>query len=265
MKIFKIFMVALLACVSLQARSVEEIKQSGLIKIGVFSDKAPFGYVDENGQYQGYDVYFARRIAKDLGVKVEFTALDPASRVEYAKSGKVDIVLANFTVTKERAQQVDFALPYMKVALGVVSPQNALIKSLDELKGKTLIITKGTTAETFFSKHKQIKLLKFDQYAQAYNALLDGRGDAFSTDNTEVLAWSKANKGFEVGIASLGEIDTIAPAVKKGNKSLLEWLNNEIIELGKEQFFHKNYDETLRSIYGQSSNADDLVVEGGKI
>lgn len=265
MKIFKIFMVALLACAFLQARSVEEIKQSGLIKIGVFSDKAPFGYVDENGQYQGYDVYFARRIAKDLGVRVEFTALDPASRVEYAKSGKVDIVLANFTVTKERAQQVDFALPYMKVALGVVSPQNALIKSLDDLKGKTLIITKGTTAETFFSKHKQIKLLKFDQYAQAYNALLDGRGDAFSTDNTEVLAWSKANKGFEVGIASLGEIDTIAPAVKKGNKSLLEWLNNEIIELGKEQFFHKNYDETLRSIYGQSSNADDLVVEGGKI
>ncbi len=82
MKIFKIFMVALLACAFLQARSVEEIKQSGLIKIGVFSDKAPFGYVDENGQYQGYDVYFARRIAKDLGVRVEFTALDPASRVE---------------------------------------------------------------------------------------------------------------------------------------------------------------------------------------
>ena len=194
-------------------------------------------------------------------MRVEFTALDPASRVEYAKSDKVDIVLANFTVTKERAQQVDFALPYMKVALGVVSPQNAVIKSLDELKGKTLIITKGTTAETFFSKHKQIKLLKFDQYAQAYNALLDGRGDAFSTDNTEVLAWSKANKGFEVGIASLGEIDTIAPAVKKGNKSLLEWLNNEIIELGKEQFFHKNYDETLRSIYGQSSNADKVLLQ----
>lgn len=265
MKIFKIFVALFLAYTLSQARSVDEIKQSGVVKIGVFSDKAPFGYVDENGQYQGYDVYFARRIAKDLGVKVEFTALDPASRVEYAKSGKVDIVLANFTVTKERAKQVDFALPYMKVALGVVSPQNAVIRSLDELKGKKLIITKGTTAETFFSKHKEIKLVKFDQYAQAYNALLDGRGDAFSTDNTEVLAWSKANKGFEVGIASLGEIDTIAPAVKKGNESLLKWLNDEIIALGKEQFFHKNYDETLRSIYGQSSNADDLVVEGGKL
>ena len=121
----------------------------------------------------------------------------------------------------------------------------------------------------WIGKHRYYELkhfcLQYPIWKKAYNALLDGRGDAFSTDNTEVLAWSKANKGFEVGIASLGEIDTIAPAVKKGNKSLLEWLNNEIIELGKEQFFHKNYDETLRSIYGQSSNADDLVVEGGKI
>ncbi|MEI2658976.1 MAG: transporter substrate-binding domain-containing protein [Bifidobacterium adolescentis] len=62
---------------------------------------------------------------------------------------------------------------------------------------------------------------KYDQYADAYNALLDGRGDAFSTDNTEVLAWAKSNKGFKVGITKLGDDDTIAPAVQKGNKELL--------------------------------------------
>ena len=65
-------------------RTLDEIKQSGTVKIGVFSDKAPFGYVDDKGEYQGYDVYYAHRIADDLGVNVEFTSLDPASRVEYA-------------------------------------------------------------------------------------------------------------------------------------------------------------------------------------
>ena len=100
-------------------RTLDEIKESGKIIIGVFSDKAPFGYVDENGAYQGYDVYFADRIGKDLGVDVEYVSLDPASRVEFVQTGKVDVVLANFTVTDERAQQVDFALPYMKVSLGV--------------------------------------------------------------------------------------------------------------------------------------------------
>ena len=107
-------------------RTLDDIKQSGTVKIGVFSDKAPFGYVDDKGEYQGYDVYYAHRIADDLGVNVEFTSLDPASRVEYVATGKVDIVLANFTVTPERAEQVDFALPYMKVALGVVSPDSAV-------------------------------------------------------------------------------------------------------------------------------------------
>lgn len=248
------------------ARTVEQIKKSKTIKIAVFSDKKPFGYVDENGEYQGYDVYFGNRIAKDLGVKVKYIPVEAASRVEVLATGKVDLVLANFTVTPERAEKVDFALPYMKVALGIVSPESALITAPEQLNGKTLIIAKGTTAETYFTKnYPEVKLLKFDLYSEAYNALLDGRGDALSTDNTEVLAWAIENKGFAVGVDSLGGLDAIAPAVQKGNTSLLNWLNDEIKSLEKEQFFHADYEATLRSVYGASSDADSLVVEGGKL
>ena len=247
-------------------RSIADIKQSGKLIIGVFSDKAPFGYIDKDGNYQGYDVYFAERLAKDLGVKAEYISLEPANRVEYAKTGKVDIVLANFTVTKERAEQVDFALPYMKVALGVVSPAKANITSIDQLKDKLLIVAKGTTAETYFANHHpEVKLLKFDQYTETFNALLDGRGAAFSTDNTEVLAWAMKNPDFKVGITSLGDLDTIAPAVQKGNKELLAYINDEIKKLGEENFFHKNYEATLAPVYGNAVNPDDLVVEGGEV
>lgn len=247
-------------------RTLDEIKESGTVKIGVFSDKAPFGYVDDQGEYQGYDVYYAKRIAEDLGVEAEFTSLDPASRVEYVATGKVDIVLANFTVTPERAEQVDFALPYMKVALGVVSPDSAVISSVEELEGKTLIVAKGTTAETYFEEnYPDIKLQKYDAYADAYNALLDGRGDAFSTDNTEVIAWAKANPGFTVGIETLGQYDTIAAAVAKGNSTLLDFLNDEIATLGEEQFFHKDYEETLKAVYGEDTNPDSMVVESGVV
>lgn len=252
-----------------KARTLDEIKKSGKIKIGVFSDKNPFGYVDENGKVQGYDVYFAKRIAKDLlGSEdaVDFVYVEAASRVEYLKSAKVDITLANFTVTDERKEQVDFALPYMKVALGIVSPQKAEITDVNQLKGKKLIVVKGTTAETYFSKnYPDVTLVKFDEYQEAYDALLDGRGDAFSTDNTEVLAWAKQNKGFVVGVESLGDIDTIAPAVQKGNTELLNWLNDEIKTLAKEKFFHKDFDETLKSVYGDSIDPENLVVEGGVV
>lgn len=246
------------------ARTPEEIKTSGKVVIGVFSDKKPFGYVDENGDYQGYDIYFANRIAEDLGVELELISVEPASRVEYLVTGKVDIILANFTVTDERAEKVDFALPYMKVALGIVSPETSPVTDPAQLNGKTLIVSKGTTAETYFTKnYPDVKLLKFDQYSEAFNALLDGRGEALSTDNTEVLAWAMENKGFKVGVESLGNIDTIAPAVQKGNTELLNWLNEEITALGQEEFFHKNFNETLAHVYGETVNPENLVIEGG--
>ena len=86
----------------------------------------------------------------------------------------------------------------------MVSPKDKVITDVKQLEGKTLIVTKGTTAETYFEKnHPEVKLQKYDQYSDAYQALLDGRGDAFSTDNTEVLAWALENKGYEVGILLL--------------------------------------------------------------
>lgn len=247
-------------------RSVEEIQKSGVIRIAVFRDGKPFGYIDEHGEYRGYDVYFGDRLAKDLSVKVKYISVKPTDRINVLASGTVDIVLANFTRTWERAQKVDFALPYMKVALGIVSPDDALITEPEQLVGKKLIVTKGTTAETYFSKnHPDIELLKFDGYPTAYDALLDGSGNAMSTDNVDLLAWAIENPGFTVGVSSLGNIEPIAPAVQKGNTDLLNWLNKEIKTLGKENFFHVNYEATLRNIYGLNADADSLVVEGGEI
>lgn len=108
-------------------------------------------------------------------------------------------------------------------------------------------------------------LLKFDEYQEAYDALLDGRGDAFSTDNTEVLAWALQNPGFTVGVESVGSSDSIAPAVQKGNTDLLNWINDEIKGLADEEFFHKDFEETLAPVYGESVDAENLVVEGGEL
>ena len=135
---------------------------------------------------------------------------------------------------------------------------------MSQLAGKTLIVTKGTTAEAYFeANHPEVELQKYDQYSDAYQALEDGRGDAFSTDNTEVIAWAIAHPGFGVGIKSLGETSYIAAAVKKGNTALLDWLNNQLVELGQENFFHKDYEQTLAPVYGDAATPDDLVVEGG--
>lgn len=247
-------------------RTLDEIKESGTINIGVFSDKYPFGYVDENGDYQGYDVYFAERIGEDLGVEINYVSTEAANRVEYLETGKVDIILANFTVTEERAQKVDFALPYMNVALGVVSHDDNVIESLDQVgTDDQIIVISGTTAETYLEKeYPDIKLQKFDTYAAAKTAFENGTGVAWANDNTEVIAFSLENEGYTVGIPSVGSQDTIAPAVTKGNATLLDWLNEEIVSLGAENFFHADYEATLVETYG-ADYEDTLVIEGGVV
>ena len=245
-------------------RTLDEIKEDGTINIGVFSDKNPFGYVDENGDYQGYDVYFANRLGEDLGVDVNFVSTEAANRIEYLQTGKVDVILANFTVTPERAEEVDFALPYMNVALGVVSPDSNVIETLDDWNpDDQMIVISGTTAETYlFENYPDIPLQKYDSYATAKNALENGNGVAWANDNTEVIAFAKQNEGYTVGIPSLGSADTIAPAVTKGNDTLLDWINDEIKTLGEEKFFHADYEATLLDTYG-ADYEDELVVEGG--
>ncbi len=247
-------------------RTLDEIKAAGSINIGVFSDKNPFGYVDENGEYQGYDVYFAERIGQDLGVAINYVSTEAASRVEYLETGKVDIVLANFTVTEERAEKVDFALPYMNVALGVVSPESNVIEDLSQIGADDqVIVISGTTAETYLEKnYPDIKLQKFDTYATAKTSFENGTGVAWANDNTEVIAYAIENQGYVVGIPSLGSQDTIAPAVSKGNSSLLNWINDEIKSLAAENFFHKDYEATLLDTYGKDYE-DTLVVEGGEV
>jgi len=243
-------------------RTLDEIKESGTINIGVFSDKSPFGYVDENGEYAGYDVYFAKKLAEDLGVEINYVSTEAANRIEYLQTGKVDLILANFTVTEERAEQVDFSAPYMNVALGAVSHNDRVIKDFSELTEDDLVIViSGTTAETYLTKNNpEIKLQKFDTYAAAKSAFENGTGVMWANDNTEVIAFANDNEGYTVGIESFGSLDTIAPAVSKGNTTLLDWLNEETAKLTKDGFFHDDYQQTLVDTYG-SEYEDTLVIK----
>ncbi len=244
--------------------ALEVIKQRGVLKVGVFSDKPPFGSVDSKGQYQGYDVIIAKRMALDLlgdENKIEFIPVEASARVEFLKANKVDIIMANFTRTKEREKVVDFAKPYMKVALGVIS-KDGVIKNIEELKDKELIVNKGTTADFYFTKnYPNIKLLKFEQNTETFLALLNNKATALAHDNTLLLAWAKQHPEFKLGITSLGDKDVIAPAIKKGNPKLLEWLNNEIDSLISSDFLKEAYKQTLEPVYGDEIKPEEIIFE----
>ena len=251
-----------------QASSLEQIKQNDVIRVAVFADNPPFGYVDSEGKNQGFDIAIAKHIAKDLlgdENKIKYVVTEASNRVEFLKSNKVDVVFASFSVTPERIEVVDFAEPYLKASLGIASPKKNPINSVKDLENKTLIVNKGSSSDSYFSKnYPKIKLLKFEQNTDAFNALKDGRGDAISQDSTYALAWAAQNPDYVVGIPQIGNEDFIAPAVKKGNVELLNWLNTEIKHLRETGEIQKIYDETLKPLYGEKVDSTIFLDVDGK-
>ena len=129
------------------------------------------------------------------------------------------------------------------------------------MKGKKVIVTKGTTAENYFtSKQPGVQLLKFDSKTQQFNALKNSRAAALADDNSYLYAWVKNNPKYTVGIKSIGPKQYIAPAVKKGNKSLLNWSNKEINKLNKEDFFTQDYNHQLKPYFGSEVKPSDIVI-----
>lgn len=251
------------------ASSLQAIKDRGELRVAVFSDKPPFGYIDKSGKSQGYDIELAKRLAKDLlgdENRAKFVLTEAQNRINVLNANKVDITLANFTVTPERASQVIFAKPYMKTAIGVVSPKGAPITDVSQLEGKVLIVNKGTTAETFFAKnYPNVTLQKYDHNSEAFAALKDGRGVGLAHDNTLLYAWTKNNPDFDVALHKVGDADVIAPAVKRGNQELATWLDDEITKLQNEEFFHKAYDKTVKPFYGDNIDPNNVVIDASNL
>jgi polar amino acid transport system substrate-binding protein len=235
--------------------------------VGVFSDKPPFGFVNEKGDYVGFDTDLGRRFAKDLlgdENKIEFVVVEPASRIPFLQSDKVDLILANMTVTPERAQVVDFTHPNLRVAVQALVPEKSDVKSLDDLAKKTTIVTTGTTADIWLTKnHPDWKLLKFEKNSESLQALANGRGDAYAQDNLVLFSWARQNPGYRVLAQKLGDEAPIAPAVKKGNVELRDWVNGELASLGKEKYLLKLYDQYVRDQLAAGTDPAAVIVEGG--
>lgn len=251
-----------------QAGALQKIKDRGKLIVGVFSDKPPFGFTDEKGKLVGFDNDLARRFAKDLledESKIEFVVVEPASRIPFLQSDKVDLIVANMTVTEERKQAVDFTNPNLKAATQVIVRDDSGIKSLADLKGKKVIVTKGTTADIFLTKNRpDVELIKFEKNTESLQALKDGRSPAYAQDSLILLSWVRKNAGFTMLPEKLEKEAPIAPAVKKGNSELREWVNQELEALGKEKFLLQLYDKYVRAELGPDVDPNEIIVEGGK-
>ena len=242
-------------------RDLEQIKQSKTVKIGVSSDNNPLGFAGEDGSYHGYEVYFAERLARDMGVNAEYVSVEAESRAKYLETGRVDVVIASYAVEKSAERFVDFAQPYMKTTLAAATSDKSKVKTLEELgkNDRVIVISGSKAAEYMAANYPQTVLLECGDVNEAVEALESRSGVIWLGKSTEVGEYAGQRDGYSVTEYEIGDPQEIAPAVTKGNSSLLKKINGIMKNLSKEGFFHTDYRATLNSVYGEDFEKSLLI------
>ncbi len=213
---------------SAAAQNVDEIIKRGKVIVGVNTTTPIFGLVGTDGQPEGYDPDVARLVGKYLGVPVEFVPVTGANRLPFLLTNRVDMVIALFGITPERAQQIWFSMPYATEAATLVAPASRVVKTVDDLAGLRVGVPRGAMQDLILTPQaaaKKINLMRFDDEATALQALISGQIDVVGTGLlvNRTLNRNDPGKNYEVKIV-LRPLH-FGIGIRRGQIDLLQWLN----------------------------------------
>lgn len=199
---------------------VQAIIDRGVLKVGVKSDVLGFGYMDPlTSEYEGMEIELAKKLAEFLGVDVEFTTVTAATRTELLDSGDIDCVMATFTITDERKQSWDFTTPYYTDHVTVLVKDSANLKTLEDLKDKTVGVSSGSTSAKSLVKAmiengvitgdgfneesfdpatwtEGVSFKQYDDYPSISTALEADEVDAFCVDKSILAVYKTAGRSY---------------------------------------------------------------------
>ena len=230
------FIGTLLSTNSAFADRLDDIEKRGEIKIAVFDSNPPFGFIGETtNKIVGLDVDYANAIAKELNVKVELVPTNPANRIPLLTSQKADLIVANFTVTDERAKTVDFSLPYFATGQKFIAKKGVL-KSTDDLNNLRIGADKGTVMEiTLREKYPTAKVISYDDTPFAFAALRNGVVQAITQDDAKLIGLlanvpEEQREAFEISPFSITQ-EYQAVGIPKGETRLKDKVNQILLKL----------------------------------
>ncbi|WP_392564373.1 transporter substrate-binding domain-containing protein [Orbus wheelerorum] len=231
-----LFIASLVMVNTAYADRLDDIEKSGEIKIAVFDSNPPFGYIDETTrQIVGLDVDYANAIGEALNVDVKLIPTNPANRIPLLNSKKADLIVANFTVTKERGKAVDFSVPYFATGQKFIA-KKGLLKTPDDLKKLRIGADKGTVMEiTLREQYPTARVISYDDTPFAFSALRSGVVQAITQDDAKLIGLlanvpAKQREEFEISPFSITK-EYQAVGIAKGETRLKEKVDAALFKL----------------------------------
>ncbi|MEP9325272.1 ABC transporter substrate-binding protein [Paraburkholderia phymatum] len=230
---------------AVRADRLDDIKKAGVLRVATFDSNPPFGFVDpKSNQIVGLDVDYARAVANKLGVKLEIQPTNPANRIAFLKSGKVDLVFANFTITDERKKEVDFSTPYFASGTQFIAKKGVL-KTPQQLNSLRIGADKGTTNEQQVrAQFPGATIVAYDDTPFAFAALRTGNVQVITQDGPKLVALlaNVPDKGsYEISAFTISN-DYEGVGVPKGETRLLNLVDDTLRGLEANGTAGKIYD-----------------------
>src|SRR5690348_7018445 len=215
--------------------TMANLNKAGKVRIGTKFDQPLFGLKGLDGKPTGFDVEIAKLIAAKLGIsadKIEWVETPSKVREEVIEQGKVDFVVATYTINATRKQRISFAGPYYQAGQDLmVKADNTTVTGPDSLKSagtRVCSVTGSTPAETIKKYIDPSKLTLFDVYSKCADALRTGQVDAVTTDNVILLGLVDNSKG---AFKLVGKPFTKEPygiGIKKGDTKFCQFINDTL-------------------------------------
>ncbi|MDU4697096.1 MAG: glutamate ABC transporter substrate-binding protein [Paenibacillus sp.] len=227
-----------------------KIKDRGKLVVGVKYDTKLFGLKDPaSGNVEGFDIDISKAIAKHiLGDEnaLELKEVTSKTRIPMLNNGEIDMIVATMTITEERKKEVDFSDVYFQAGQSLLVKKGSPITGIESLTADSTVLgSKGSTSvKNIREKVDGIKVLEFDNYQDAFNALKAGQGDALTTDDSILYGMAAQDTNYEV----VGKPFTDEPygiAVQKGNSDIVQAINDTLKELHDSGEYDQIYEKWI--------------------
>jgi polar amino acid transport system substrate-binding protein len=209
------------------ADQLDDIKKAGVIRVAIAMGTPLFSYADANLKPAGSDVDTAVALAKDLGVKLELVQITNAARVPTIQAKRADLVIADLSITPERAKVVDFSIPYAVISIIVGAPKEMKITGYPDLAGKTIGLTRATVNDTITTQMaKDTQIQRYEDDATLITSVVTGQVDIFSStpSNLSEIVKRAPNRHMELKFAQK-DFD-LGIAMNQNQPALKAWVNN---------------------------------------